>query len=334
MSRSVSVNCTSVDPSCYYHSILHCSICILFLHSLHSASPSALNEYDLKNTYCSLAWPRWPAHPVTWCGGTRIPQTLKKEKEKRKGKKKKGHPQATILKNPPPKQRSSWPGSSTFCLRDFQKTPLKNSGNYSGPSYVLSPAADTLHWLYAFFYFFLFFWPLRSGSASATVLSAWGHKRGTGVQIAWQRISQQQTRLQRGVHPQKNYNFFFFSFFFKLSYLTSDLTSCSVSPIITGSREPDAVRSHAWCLRPTRPQYLLSQETSKRKGKGRKKEKKRKLVQDDGIPGLVPSLAAAPAELASATSPAPAVSVDERGTCPSCCCCCSSASGKWHPGGQ
>ena len=156
MSRSVSVNCTSVDPSCYYHSILHCSICILFLHSLHSASPSALNEYDLK-ILIALSLGLGGQHTSHVMRRTQNSPNFKKRKRKKKREKKKDIPKRPSWRTPPPKQRSSWPGSSTFCLRDFQKTPLKNSGNYSGPSYVLSPAADTLHWLYAFFYFFLFF---------------------------------------------------------------------------------------------------------------------------------------------------------------------------------
>lgn len=171
MSRSVSVNCTSVDPSCYDHFILHCSICILFLLSLHSASHSALDEYDLK-ILIALSLGFGGQHTSHVMRRTQNSPNFKKRKRKKKReKKKKRTSPATILKNPP-KQRSSWPGSSTFCLRDFRKTPLKNSGNYSGPSYVLSPATDTLHWPYAFFFIFPFFSPLRSRSASATVLSA------------------------------------------------------------------------------------------------------------------------------------------------------------------
>lgn len=102
MSRSVSVNCTSVDPSCYYHSILHCSICILFLHSLHSASPSALNEYDLK-ILIALSLGLGGQHTSHVMRRTQNSPNFKKRKRKKKREKKKRTSPSDHPEEPPPK---------------------------------------------------------------------------------------------------------------------------------------------------------------------------------------------------------------------------------------
>ena len=201
MSRSVSVNCTSVDPSCYYRSILyHSSICILFLLSLHNISHSVQNEYDLK-ILIALSVASTPSHVMRRTQNS--PKFKKRKKKKEKKEKKKRTSPATVLKNPP-KQRSSWPGSNAFCLRDLQKTPLKNSGNYSCLSYALSPATDTLHWPYAFFsLFFPFFHLCALGPRRPPCCLPEAINRRTGVQIACDSVSLNNKHVYNAVSIHK-----------------------------------------------------------------------------------------------------------------------------------
>ena len=134
-----------------------------------------------------------------------------------------------------------------------------------------------------FFLYFFLFSPLRTGSATATVLSAWGHPRAyRSPDRVWQRISQQQqTRLQRGVHPREIIIIlFYFLFFFVLSYLTSDFWR--VAPCRQSL--PGQVNQTRWDhMLDAWGQHgpsTLSQETSK-EGKGEKRNKEKKGKEEN-----------------------------------------------------
>ena len=172
MSRSVSVNCTSVDPSCYYHSILHCSICILFLHSLHSASPSALNEYDLK-ILIALSLGLGGQHTSHVMRRTQNSPNFKKRKRKKKREKKKRTSPSDHPEEPPPKTAFLLAWVQRFLPQGFPEDAFKKFWELFWP--ILRPEPCDRHATLAvrvFFFIFPFFSPLRTGSASATVLSA------------------------------------------------------------------------------------------------------------------------------------------------------------------
>ena len=177
----------SVDLQLLLSFYLYYSIASYFLFStLYSVHTENNQQNRSKNTLSLGLGGQHTSHVMR---RTQNSPNFKKRKRKKKREKKKRTSPATILKNPP-KQRSSWPGSSTFCLRDLQKTPLKNPGNYSGLSHALGSVTDTLHWPYAFFSFiFSFFRLCAPGPRRPPCCLPEAIHGRTGVQIACDSVS-------------------------------------------------------------------------------------------------------------------------------------------------